>query len=286
MSPPPRLADAWLDDALVVAREAAAEGLAVIRDAWGASGRQAAREKQPRDLVTATDLAAQERIVTRLVAAYPDWEVAAEEATSTPSHTSGRGAGAASRYCWSVDPLDGTTNFVHGLPAVAISIALLADHEPVAGVVVDVVRGEWFTARAGAGAWLDEGDRSRATRLVVAEAGPPGAALVATGFPFRQRAELDRYLGAFRAVFTQIGDMRRAGSAALDLAYVAAGRLDGFWELGLSPWDTAAGELLVLEAGGRVSDWSGGATHRDRGWIAAGTPAVHGLLVDTLREFA
>jgi myo-inositol-1(or 4)-monophosphatase len=169
----------------------------------------------------------------------------------------------------------------------AISIALYDGDLPLMGLVVDPVRGEWFTGRTGEGAWVDGGDDDSARRLAVSEPGDPNEGpLLATGFPFKNLAETDRYLAAFRALFGRSSDMRRAGSAALDLAYVAAGRVDGFWEMGLSPWDIAAGELLVLEAGGIVTDWRGGAEHRASGWIAAGGPVAHRLLTSTLAVYA
>lgn len=261
--------------ALAAAREAAAEGIAALAEARE-RGRAEASEKSPRDLVTEADREAERRIVERIADAFPDDAVLAEE---------GGGDGAGGRR-WLVDPLDGTTNYVHGFPVYAVSIALFVDGEPSVGVVVDVVRGEWFTARAGAGARVDSGDPAAGRPIAVSAPERLSSALLATGFPFRHREHLDRYLGAFRSLFRQVSDVRRAGSAALDLAWVAAGRVDGFWELGLSPWDVAAGEVLVSEAGGRVTDWTGGSTHRETGWIAAGGPAVHEALVETLGLWA
>jgi myo-inositol-1(or 4)-monophosphatase len=167
-----------------------------------------------------------------------------------------------------------------------VSIALFRDETPVLGLVVDVVRGEWFTARTGEGAWVDDGDPDAGQRrLHVSTIDDPERRLVATGFPFRWPELTDLYLGAFRDVFEQVGDMRRAGAAALDLAWTAAGRLDGFWEIGLSPWDLAGGEVLILEAGGEITDWTGGRDHRRTGWVAAGSPAVHAMLVETLAPY-
>lgn len=264
-------------EALEVAREAAADARRVLLETRGRIGRDAATEKTPRDLVTEADTAAEERIVARLSRAFPDHTVVAEESDVR------EGLG---DWRWFVDPLDGTTNFVHDFPVFAISIALYRADVPAVAVVVDVVRNEWFTARAGAGARVDAGDPGEARPIEVSRPPDLSRALVATGFPFRRRDELDRYVSAFRAVFDRVSDMRRAGSAALDLAWTAAGRVDGFWELGLGPWDTAAGEALVREAGGRVSDWHGGATHRETGWIVAGSPAVHAALVETLERWA
>lgn len=269
-----------LERALAVAREAAGEGIAALRESWPPRAQRIiADEKAPRDLVTAADKAAEARIVERIRAAFPDHAVTAEE--------SGRREGArAGAPRWVVDPLDGTANFVHGIPMWAVSVALLDGDEPLLGVVVDPVREEWFTAVAGRGARLDGGTAGDGEPLAVSGAADAGRAILATGFPFRRPQEIERYLAAFGELFPRVADMRRAGSAALDLAYVAAGRLEGFWEIGLNRWDIAAGELLVEEAGGRVTDWRGGAEHRTTGWIAAGNPAAHALLIEVLAPYA
>lgn len=265
-------------EALSVAREAAREAIDFLLAAWPATGRREASRKHPRDLVTAADRESERRILDRLGRAFPDHSIVAEE--------SGRRSGAGALR-WIVDPLDGTTNYVHGFPMFAVSIALYEDARPLAGLVVDPVRGEWFTAMAGEGAWLDRGDPDSASRLAVADGGDPEEGpLLATGFPFRHPSLTARYMAAFGELFVRSSDMRRAGSAALDLAYVAAGRVDGFWEMELNPWDIAAGELLVLEAGGIVSDWRGGGGHRESGWIAAGGPETHRLLTSVLAEHA
>jgi myo-inositol-1(or 4)-monophosphatase len=264
-------------EALSVAREAAREAGEVLLSSWSAIGRRDAARKRPRDLVTAADRASEARILERLSRAFPDHAIVAEE-----SGDSGTGP-----VRWIVDPLDGTTNYVHGFPMFAVSIALYEGERPVVGVVLDPVRDEWFTARAGEGAWLDRGDPLSASRLTVADGiDPEEGPLLATGFPFRHPSRTRCYLAAFEELFLQSSDMRRAGSAALDLAYVAAGRVDGFWEMALNPWDIAAGELLVTEAGGRVSDWRGGSGHRESGWIAAGGPATHELLTSVLAGHA
>ncbi len=173
---------------------------------------------------------------------------------------------------WVVDPLDGTTNFIHGFPHYAVSVAALAGGELAAGVVLDVTRGEEFYARAGGGAWLNH------RPLAVSPPGRPGEALLLTGFPFRDKDRLQRYLELFAEIFSRVSGVRRAGAAALDLAYVAAGRADGFWEMGLAPWDLAAGMLLVREAGGVVSDFGGGERSLWRGDVVAAAPWIHGLL--------
>ena len=269
-------------EALAVAREAADAAAGILRrSAAGADERQrnegSISAKRARDFVSDADRAAEERIVERLRRAFPDHAIVAEESGETAGW---------SPFRWIIDPLDGTTNYLHGFPVYAVSIALYEGEAPRVGLVVDPSRGEWFSARAGHGARLDGGNPDDAIGIRVTDDIEPGRRLLATGFPFRHPDEIDRYLAAFRALFERIGDMRRTGSAALDLAYVAAGRVDGFWELGLNPWDMAAGELLVTEAGGRVSDWTGGGDHHRTGSIAAGGPSVHALLVETLAEHA
>ncbi len=264
-------------DALAVAREAAADAVAVLRAAAESAHENVVTDKQPRDFVTATDHAAEEAIVERIQRAFPDHAVMAEESGEQSGITA---------HKWVIDPLDGTTNFMHGFPMYAVSIALLERDTPQVGIVVDPVRGEWFTARAGQGAWLDDGRTDESRPIRVADSPRPDRRLVATGFPFRHPEQIDRYLAAFAVLFENVGDMRRAGSAALDLAYVAAGRVDGFWELGLNLWDIAAGELLITEAGGIVTDWGGTNGYRDTGWVAAGNPDVHTVLVETLAGFA
>lgn len=270
------MAELETDAALAAARTATGEGVAVLEEARERTGRREAAEKRPRDLVTEADREAERAIVRRLRRSFPEHAILAEEGAEEG------GGPEDERYRWVVDPLDGTTNYVHDFPVYAISVALFDGPDPIVGLVVDVARDEWFTARRGAGAWVDRGNPDEARPMSVSDNDRLPNALLATGFPFRYPEQLDRYLGAFRALFRQTSDMRRAGSAALDLAWVAAGRVDGFWELGLSLWDIAAGELLVLEAGGRVSDWVGGATHRETGWIAAGNPTVHAAMVRTL----
>ncbi len=264
-------------DALAVAREAAADAVAVLRAASDSARQHLVTDKQPRDFVTAVDHAAEETIVGRIQRAFPDHAVMAEESGERSGTTT---------YKWVIDPLDGTTNFMHGFPMYAVSIALLERDAPQVGIVVDPVRGEWFTACAGEGARLDGGRPDDSRPIRVADSPRLDRRLVATGFPFRHPEQIDRYLAAFAVLFENVGDMRRAGSAALDLAYLAAGRVDGFWELGLNLWDIAAGELLIAEAGGVVTDWSGADRHRETGWIAAGSPDVHGALIEALATFA
>jgi myo-inositol-1(or 4)-monophosphatase len=218
------------------------------------------------DFVSEVDRAAERAIIEEIRRLYPSHAFLAEES----------GASGSGETLWIVDPLDGTTNFLHGFPVFAVSIACEVRGRLEHAVVWDPMRQELFTASRGAGAHL-ENRRMR----VSGQRGLDGA-LIATGFPFRDDSpDVDLYLGMFRDVMTRTAGIRRAGAAALDLAYVAAGRVDGFWELGLKPWDTAAGALLVQEAGGRVGRVGGGA-YRRHGDILAATPKVYEALLTLL----
>jgi len=222
--------------------EAAAAAGALIAARTGADR---VREKQRADLVTEVDEAAERLILSRLRAAFPGDAVVGEE-TATAAVTRGRR--------WIVDPVDGTTNFVHGHPFVAVSIALVDDAGPAVGVVAAPLLGEVFHAVRGAGAFLN----GRPMR--VSEAAGLRSSLLATGFPYKQgKGDLDAYMLLVADAVRSAQDVRRAGSAALDLAFTAAGRVEGFFEIGLAPWDVAAGILLVTEAGGRVTGWPGDA---------------------------
>jgi myo-inositol-1(or 4)-monophosphatase len=224
--------------------------------------------KRQNDFVTEIDQAAEAAIIETLKKAYPDHAVLAEE-----SGESGR-----SEYVWVIDPLDGTTNFIHGLPHYAVSIGLQHRGTLTQAVVYDPVRNELFTASKGRGAFLND------RRIRVSRRSRLEGALIGTGFPFRQLDHLESYLRAFKHVTERTAGVRRAGAAALDLAYVAAGRLDGFWEIGLSPWDMAAGALLVLEAGGLVSDFDGESSYMTAGHIVCGAPKVFAPLLQFVQS--
>ncbi len=221
------------------------------------------RTKGAGDYVTETDLRAERAVLDVLRAEAPGVAVLSEEA----------GGERAGGLTWAVDPLDGTTNFVHGFWAVAVSVALLEDGRPVVGCVHAPVLGETYVGVRDHGATRD-GEPLRVSGR------SPGEAVVATGFPFRQKDRLlPRYLHAFEVALRTFEDLRRPGAAALDLAWTAAGVFDGFFELGLSTWDVAAGVLLIEEAGGLTSDWAGGGSHVATGDILAGNPAVHAELL-------
>lgn len=217
------------------------------------------------DYVTTVDRAAEALIANALATALPDIPILAEEA-----------GGVASERYWCVDPLDGTTNFIHGFPAVGVSIALIENGRPVVGVVHAPFLGQTYTAERGAGAFLiDDGGEHR----IRISPRAPEHAVLATGFPFRRKERIPRHLEVVRRCLEAFEDLRRPGAASLDLAWVASGVFEGFFELGLSSWDVAAGALLVEEAGGIVSDWSGGPDYLS-GDILAGSPAVHERLVE------
>ncbi len=224
--------------------------------------------KERNDFVTEVDRHAERVIIDTIRAAYPEHGILAEE--------SGRYEGEAT-HRWLIDPLDGTTNFLHGFPPFAVSIALEAHGQLEQAVVYDPVRDELFTASRGSGAYLNN------RRIRVSGARRLYGALLGTGFPFKQPEHLDDYLQTFKAFCQDTAGIRRAGSAAIDLAYVAVGRLDGFWELGLKPWDMAAGVLLIKEAGGLVSDFGGGTDYLQSGHVLAGTPDVFDGMAGVLR---
>ncbi|MDT8305835.1 MAG: inositol monophosphatase family protein [Anaerolineae bacterium] len=225
----------------------AAEAGALLREGYG-TARQFETKSTDIDLVTEYDHAAEALITRRLRAAFPDHLVLGEEGT----RDEGASAGAGSTPTWIIDPLDGTGNFSHAFPVFAVSLALWQGNEPLAGVVYDPLRDETFHAARGHGAWLAAGGQP-ARRLQTSAATELLHSLLATGFPYDRHTSDQDNLAQFAAFLKRARGLRRCGAAALDLAYVAAGRLDGYWEYKLSSWDVAAGVLLVQEAGGRVT---------------------------------
>lgn len=229
-------------------------------------------EKDRNDFASEVDRMAEAEIVRELRRAFPDHAILAEES----------GASGRSRFTWIIDPLDGTHNYLRGFPHFAVSIALAENGEPQHGLVFDPIRDELYTASKGGGAFLND------KRMRVAGRTSLAGALLATGFPFRQRQHLDSHLAMTRALLAgaQAEDIRRTGSAALDLAYVAAGRLDGYWEIGLKPWDMAAGSLLVREAGGRCLDFRGEADFMATGNVIAGNLKITEALATVVGNHA
>lgn len=247
----------------------AARGL--LRDFGEAEVLQVSK-KGPADFVSAADLRAEEVLRRELGRARPDFAMLMEEG--------GAAAGADARRRWIVDPLDGTSNFLHGVPHFAISIALEEDEEIIAGVVYEPTRDELFWAERGRGAWLNDRRLRVSGRTRLAEA------LIATGIPFKGLPQHERFLRTLAAVMVEVAGIRRFGSAALDLAYVAAGRYDGFWEFGLNPWDVAAGMLLVREAGGFVTDMGGRSYRLGAPEVIAASDGLHPHLQRLLRAAA
>jgi myo-inositol-1(or 4)-monophosphatase len=221
------------------------------------------------NLVTEADVASESAIIASLNEDAPGIDIMAEE-------SAGDNLKVPAGSVWVIDPLDGTTNFAHGFPFFAVSIALLKDGVPQVGVVYCPMQDELFSACRGTGAWLNGIPIQTTNTKFLVEA------LVATGFPYDIHKNLDTILGQMRSILPKVRDIRRAGAAAVDLAYVACGRLDGFWEMDLQPWDTAAGWLLVTEAGGVVTDFSGQVYSPFTPEILAANSPLHPLLTDLL----
>lgn len=252
---------AYIATAVKAARRAAKEIVRAAAD----RDRLEVENKAANDFVTSADRAAEAAILEELRYAYPKHAFLSEEA--------GRTGNDKSDFLWVIDPIDGTTNFMHGLPQFAVSIALLHRGDVIVGVIYDVAKNELFTAAKGQGAYLDN------RRIRVSDTKDLRRALIGTGFPFRRTDDFAGYMESFRRVAERTAGIRRPGSAALDLAWVACGRYDGYWEQGLKAWDIAAGVLLVLEAGGLITDLSGGEKMLDTGSVCAGTPRVFAQLL-------
>ena len=261
---PHGLPDNFLAEVEAVARA----GARAIMPFWRALEPHEINEKSRNDLVTVADRAAETAILTEIEKRFPDHAVLAEESgwTRRDDH----------RPTWIVDPLDGTTNFVHGIPQFAVSVGVAVADRVEFGVILDPIKNDVFCAARGMGAtW------NGAPCGVTPRPGLEGA-LVATGFPFKAHELLDPYLEIFREVFLRCKAIRRPGAAALDLAYTACGLFDGFFEFRLSPWDLAAGSLLVEEAGGTVSDMDGGRDFMATGNMLCGSPGVHAELLEVV----
>jgi myo-inositol-1(or 4)-monophosphatase len=228
--------------------------------------------KGPKDFVSEIDRGAEAAIVETILKSYPDHAILAEEGTDS-------GLRAEAEYLWIIDPLDGTTNFLHGFPQYCVSIALAHKGVVQQGVIFDPVRNDLFTATRGRGAFLND------RRIRVAKRQHLRDCLIGTGFPFRDGSYLDTYLQMMKAMITHTAGLRRPGAAALDLAYVAAGFYDGFWEVGLNPWDVAAGSLLVLEAGGLIGDLGGEGDYLYGGQVIAASPRIFAQMVTILAPY-
>ncbi|MSQ52373.1 MAG: inositol monophosphatase [Betaproteobacteria bacterium] len=255
---------------LTIAVKAARRAGTIINRAARDVDQVTVTRKRHNDFVTEVDRGAETAIIDVIRASYPDHAILAEE--------SGKSAGVrgGAEYTWIIDPLDGTTNFIHGFPQYAVSIGVMYRQTLTHGVIYDSFKNELFHASRGGGAYLND------KRIRVSKRTRLADGLIGTGFPYSNMDSLDHYLAMFRAVVSQVAGVRRAGAAALDLAYVAAGRLDGFWELGLSPWDIAAGIIIIQEAGGLVSDLHGESDYLNTGRIVGGNPKIFHQLLQVL----
>jgi len=252
---------------LNIAIRAARSAGSVITRAFEQVDKVEIESKGTNDFVTNVDISAEQAIVETLQKSYPEHCIISEEC--------GVIEGKDKDFQWVIDPLNGTTNFVKGIPHFAISIALKVKGKLDQAVVYDPIRGELFTASRGKGAQLN------GFRIRVKQSKDLNGAILSTGFPFKKKQHLDAYLNVFKSLFIKTSDMRRAGSPTLDLAYMAAGRVDGYFEIGLKPWESAAGELLIIEAGGLVTDFTGGHNHNQSGNIVASSPR---LLKEILKD--
>lgn len=225
-------------------------------------------QKGRHDFVSEIDRRAEDEIIRIIRKTYPSHGILAEESGELKGD----------EVTWIIDPLDGTTNFLHGFPQFAVSIGIQVRQRLEHGVIYDPLRDELFTASIGEGAQLND------RRLRVSKATTLDGCLLGTGFPFREVAHIDEYVETFRALMPICAGIRRAGAASLDLAYVAAGRLDGFWESGLKPWDMAAGAVIIQEAGGLSGDMRGGNRFLQTGEMVTGTPKVYAALIQKLEE--
>lgn len=256
-----------LESAVAAAEEAAAHIRTVERpsdpSSWGKKGTA--------DFVTQVDRDCERLIAEKLLGDHPTSMVMGEELSPDV-------VGATGEVTWVVDPLDGTTNYLHDYPAYAVSVAAVVNGTLIVGVVIDVLRERVYHATIGGGAWCN------GSPILVSPTSDISCSLIGTGFPFRSLHLLPRYLQQFTTILTSTSGVRRAGAAALDLVDVAAGRLDGFWELSLAPWDVAAGTLIIREAGGVVTDTCGGQSVVRQGPIVAGNPMIHSWLLEITKD--
>ena len=254
------MTEAFLETAVFAARSAGQ----IILDNLGRLSKDDVSLKQASDFVTRVDKESEACIIRIIRERYPDHHVLAEETVKDAAREG---------YRWIIDPLDGTTNFIHRYPVFCVSIALELQRKVVAGVIFDPLRKDLFSAEKGKGAFLNE------QPITVSAITTCPDSLITTGFPFRRKEFIDPYLKLFKNVLFKVSDLRRAGSAALDLAYLSAGRCEGFFEIGLSSWDIAAGSLIIEEAGGVITDFGGGNEYLSTGNIVAGNRAIQAELL-------
>lgn len=257
-----------MNPVLTIAKRAALSAGRILLRHFDHLDRLTVATKQRSDFVSEADVQAEREIIQILRRTYPSHGILAEESGEQPGSDD---------YQWIIDPLDGTTNFLHGIPHFAVSIAFRHKNRLEAALVYDPIRQEMFVASRGESAQMND------RRIRVGGVATLEQALLGTGFPFRHPPHQAAYLSFFNALMGRCLEIRRAGAASLDLAYVAAGRLDGYWELGLKPWDTAGGALLVMEAGGLVSDFAGGNDFLLSGNIVAGNPRIFKALLQEMQ---
>lgn len=245
---------------LQTAIEAARIGGKILNENLESLRRKQIERKQPFDFVTQVDLDSEAAIIDYIRKRHPDHKILAEESGGSDDE---------SGYVWVIDPLDGTKNYIHGFPIFAVSVALQFEGKVLAGAILDPLRNELFYAEKGKGAFLND------KPIKVTSTSDLSQCLLGTGFPFRAKHLTELYFQAFIDLFQQVSDFRRAGAAAVDLAYVACGRLDGFWEITLNPWDISAGTLIIEEAGGKVTDIWGGDSYLKSGHIVASNGMIH-----------
>lgn len=256
---------AFLETAIFAAQSAGA----IILENIGKLTSDDVSLKQASDFVTRADNESEARIIGIIRERHPGHHILAEESAKEAA-----GCG----YRWIIDPLDGTANFIHQYPMFCVSIALEFENKIIAGAIFDPLRKDLFTAEKGKGAFLN------GQPITVSTITAPGDSLITTGFPFRRRGLIDPYLKLFKNVLLKVSDLRRAGSAALDLAYLAAGRCEGFFEIGLGPWDIAAGSIIIEEAGGLITDFGGGKEYLSTGNAVAGNKAIQAELLAEVRK--
>src|SRR5438034_2760151 len=252
----------------IAVRAARRAGSIINRAALDGGSGLHVRSKRAKDFVTQVDQAAEQAIIEIARKAYPEHGFLAEESGASGEHA---------QFVWIIDPLDGTTNFIHGFPQYCVSIGIRQRGALTHAVIYDPARNELFTASKGRGAFLND------RRIRVSTLTKFGDALVGTGFPFKELERIELYTRQLQTMMKTCAGVRRAGAAALDLAYVACGRLDAFWELGLSPWDMAAGALLIQEAGGLVGDLDGDQGFLEKGDVCAASPKIFTALLQALK---
>ena len=250
-----------------VAKEAARIGGEILLENYGKITSEEVESKGKNNFVTFVDRLSEEKIIEKILSVYPDHDIYAEESGKHKKK---------SDYRWLIDPLDGTTNYIQGIPLFSVTIALQKDNEIILGVTYDPIRNEMFHAEKGKGAYLNN------TRLQISTKENLSTCVVATGFPYKAYQDIGSYLKSFGDFIKNTAGLRRMGSAAIDLAYTASGRFDGFWEFNLSPWDIAAGILLIQEAGGIATDDLGEKNYMETGNIVAANPEIHRQMLSFL----